>query len=201
MPAKGAYPKAAYGSDAEEGKGERFPPRKILVKECSAKHATPNGGAIFVERALMFLFAAVFLCAIAGAAVGAVSFAAFLLGAGIGEIAAPGIAAFLLLAVPGLAFVAIEGIYYVRTFRFSLQDELVFSRSGVISPGYTMIPYENVQDVQLSEGLLEKLTRTASVTITTPASTLKVPYLERELAKGLRLELLARAEKHRGLAE
>lgn len=108
---------------------------------------------------------------------------------------------FLLFFVPSAILAAIEAFNYRKNYRFSLQEEYVFAREGTVGPAYLTIPYENIQDVLLSEGPFEKLTGTATLTISTPASATTVPMVSLKEAEALKMQILGLAEKHRGLTE
>lgn len=108
---------------------------------------------------------------------------------------------FLVVFLPSATLSAIECFGYRRNYRFSLRKEFIYTRQGTVLKTHSLIPYENIQDVQLDEGFFERLTGTASLRISTPASGTSVPMVERGLAETLKKEILDLAEKHRGLAE
>ena len=68
-----------------------------------------------------------------------------------------------LVILPLIAFdlVLIVAVYwysreYFRRFLFDLRADYLFAKEGVITPGYIMVPYENIQDVHVDQGILEK---------------------------------------------
>ncbi len=87
------------------------------------------------------------------------------------------------------------------TYRFSLQDEYIFVRKGTINPAYHMIPYENVQDAQVRQDVLLKMFNLASVSISTPASSVTVSPLPLETANKFKEDVLTLSRLHRGMAE
>lgn len=46
---------------------------------------------------------------------------------------------------------------FFKSFLFELRSDFFFSRKGVITPSYTIIPYENIQDVHLEQSIIEKI--------------------------------------------
>ena len=105
------------------------------------------------------------------------------------------------LAFPSLAAYAINTLHMLRTYRFSLQEQFLFVRSGTINPTYHMIPYENIQDAQVSQGLLDGLFNVAAVTVSTPASSLTIYALGKNDAQKFREDLLSLARMHKNMAE
>ncbi len=112
--------------------------------------------------------------------------------------------AFLLLAFLALPFFAawaVEIFFIRKTFRFSLQKGFLFVRSGSINPNYEIVPYENVQDAQVSQGIFERMFGIANVYVSTPAGTAPVFGIKLASAQEFRKDLLALAKMHRGMAE
>ncbi|HQT44402.1 MAG TPA: PH domain-containing protein, partial [Candidatus Micrarchaeota archaeon] len=106
-----------------------------------------------------------------------------------------------LLALPFFLAWAAEIIFIRKTFRFSLQKGFLFVRSGSINPNYEIVPYENVQDAQVSQGIFERIFGIANVYVSTPAGTVPVFGIKLESAQEFRKDLLALAKMHRGMAE
>ncbi len=73
---------------------------------------------------------------------------------------------------------------------------MFFSRKGVVTPSYTMIPYENIQDVHVSQGYVEKLLGLSTVRIYTATFSGRgsdaIPGLSRENAEAFKDALFAR---------
>ncbi len=112
------------------------------------------------------------------------------------------ILAIILLALPFALSEGIEIIYLLDAFRFSLQEEYLFVRAGAIDPKYELVPYENIQDAQVSQdGLFDKLFNVSSVMVSTPASSILISYLPNEKAKKFREDLLTLARAHKNMAE
>ena len=97
------------------------------------------------------------------------------------------------------AYITIKNM--LITYRFSLQNEYIFMRTGTINPAYHMIPYENIQDAQVSQDILLKMFNLASVTVSTPASTLVVSPLPLGVANRFRQDVLTQVRLHKGMAE
>ena len=107
----------------------------------------------------------------------------------------------LFLAAPWLASLALGAWFIIDTYRFSLQDEFLFARSGVINPTYHVVPYENIQDAQVAQGFFERIFGIASVVVSTPASTVMLYAFDLADARKFREELLTLANLHRNMAE
>ena len=109
--------------------------------------------------------------------------------------------ALIFLPLPYLAASAIGLRYMLETYRFSLQQEFLFVRSGTINPTYTAVPYENVQDAQVAQGFVDRLFGIAHVVVSTPASSVYVSNIALATAQQFREELLTLAKMHKGMAE
>jgi putative membrane protein len=75
-------------------------------------------------------------------------------------------------AVLGFLLLLILGVFlyskwYYKLFLFELRDSCLFSRKGVLTPDYTMIPYENIQDVHVDQPIIEKALGICNVRIFT----------------------------------
>lgn len=79
---------------------------------------------------------------------------------------------------------------YLKRFIFRFDDTHFFVRKGVILYSYTLIPYENIQDVHVIQGLVERLFGVWSVIIFTATTSSRgaetVPGLSREGAERLK---------------
>ncbi|MCX8195330.1 MAG: PH domain-containing protein [Candidatus Micrarchaeota archaeon] len=111
------------------------------------------------------------------------------------------VVATIFLLLPWVISEAIEIRYLPDTYRFSLQEEFLFIRSGAIGAEYELIPYENIQDVQLSQELVAKIFGVASVAVSTPASTVFISFLNPKVARKFREDLLTLVKMHKGMAE
>jgi membrane protein YdbS with pleckstrin-like domain len=81
-----------------------------------------------------------------------------------GYLIAGAVLAFLLLLILG---VFLYSKWYFKLFLFELRGSYLFSRKGVITPDYTMIPYENIQDVHVDQPVIEKALGICNVRIFT----------------------------------
>jgi putative membrane protein len=75
-------------------------------------------------------------------------------------------------AVSAILIILILGVFwysrwYFRLFLFELRGSYLFSRKGVLTPDYTMIPYENIQDVHVDQPVIEKALGICNVRIFT----------------------------------
>jgi putative membrane protein len=75
-------------------------------------------------------------------------------------------------AALGILLLSILGVFlyskwYFRLFLFELRGSYLFSRKGVLTPDYTMIPYENIQDVHIDQPVVEKALGICNVRIFT----------------------------------
>ncbi len=110
-------------------------------------------------------------------------------------------ASLLFIALPFFLSWAIEIFLMLDSFRFSLQQECVFVRRGAISPTYDVVPYENVQDAQVSQGPIQRMVGAATIIVSTPASSVIIPNAMLNDAQDFKNELLALAKIHKGMAE
>jgi putative membrane protein len=62
-------------------------------------------------------------------------------------------------------FFILKTIIWMKTFHFSLTDENIFFKSGLISRTENIIPYKKVQDVIVYQGFIDKILGFASVKI------------------------------------
>jgi membrane protein YdbS with pleckstrin-like domain len=163
-----------------------------MEEECSITYANPHPISqitrFFSFLVILTIYAAlVLLCALAAPPFGYSPFHV--------------IAAGTFLALPWAASEAIEILFLISTFRFSLQPEYFFLRRGAIDPKYHMIPYENIQDAQVSQHILGRLLGLATVVVSTPAGSEAVPDLPLPVAQKFREELLELSRLHKGMAE
>ncbi len=88
---------------------------------------------------------------------------------------------------------------YLKRFRFRLDPSHLFVRRGVILYAYTLIPYENIQDVHVVQGYLDRLFGVWSVIVFTATASDRgsetVPCLSREGAESLRKSVFARIKE------
>lgn len=111
------------------------------------------------------------------------------------------LSAAIFLLLPWFLAVVIETILLLSSFRFSLQQEYLFVRAGAISPAYHMIPYENVQDTQVMQGVIQRALGIATVVVSTPANTVFIQDISLEEAQKFREDLLTLARMHKNMAE
>lgn len=68
----------------------------------------------------------------------------------------------------GLGFAVLYGIYlflWRNNFHFNFEDHYITLRQGIISKAEQHIPYKNIQDVRLSQSLLDRVLGTCSINI------------------------------------
>lgn len=181
-----------------------WPVRRIMAEESEKTYAMIDpmaqklavlgllaGGALSA-----FLIFAIFMPLLAMPLLGAAQSG----GMGFGPAAFVFLAAAIILSVGLLeAYITIKNM--LVTYRFSLQDEYIFVRAGTINPAYHMIPYENVQDAQVSQDILLKMFNLASVSVSTPASTMVITPLPLDVANKFRQDVLSLVQLHKGMAE
>jgi|GEM_PF-3721772 len=46
---------------------------------------------------------------------------------------------------------------FFRTFIYELRGDYFFSRKGVITPSYTLIPYNNIQDIHVEQSIYDRI--------------------------------------------
>ncbi len=168
-----------------------FPISKILPKEVETTYGGLNPAAKYMRFfgfvAIISIYAAFSLMAVFAAS------AVFPIWAGL--------LCAIAIALPFALSELIEIAFLLETFRFSLQREYLFVRTGAIDPTYELIPYENIQDAQVSQGLVDKLFNVSSVVVSTPASSIFIGFLPNETAKKFREDLLTLAQLHKNMAE
>jgi len=163
-----------------------WPVRKILVEECSQTYAPIQPAWRWVRGIGLAFLLVLFIIG------------SLLSAAAIGWL---GPLALLLLMGPLMLAEALETWKVLDTYRFSLQPTHVFVRSGAINAHYHLLPYENIQDAQMDQGLLERVFGVASVVVSTPASEARIPFLKIEDAKRFQQDVLSRARMHKHMAE
>jgi membrane protein YdbS with pleckstrin-like domain len=97
------------------------------------------------------------------------------------------------------------GNEYLKRFRFRLERAHLFVRRGVIIYAYTLIPYENIQDVHVVQGYLERLFGVWSVIVFTATASARgsetVPGLSREGAENLRKAIFQKIKEAKHVAD
>jgi len=169
-----------------------LPIRKILQSESRLTYVKVHPIAQWVAVAgfLVILIVIIGIALFAAVFASSVNFSPWLAGLSV-----------LFLAAPWLASLAIESRYMLETYRFSLQDEFLFIRSDVITPVYHIVPYENIQDAQVTQGFFDRIFGIASVVVSTPANTVQILSFNLPEAQKFREELLTLANLHRNMAE
>jgi len=113
--------------------------------------------------------------------------------------------AFMLLPLPILAVGAGYGVLYLKTYLFTLEDGYFFVRRGVWVHSYTLIPYENIQDIHVVQGIIERLLGLTTLTIftatTSGAGAESVPWLPRESAEKIKTALFKRMKEGRNVTD
>ncbi len=169
-----------------------LPLRKIMREESSVTYCRINP-AIQLYQALVFFIAfAIFL---------AIAIFAGSLASGLRMPSTLVVAGLIFLSLPFFVSWGIEIAYLPETFRFSLQQRRLFVRHGAIVPSIDIVPYENVQDAQVIQGIVERIFGMASVLVSTPAGTVYLLGIPLDAAQDFRKDLMSLAKMHRGLAE
>jgi membrane protein YdbS with pleckstrin-like domain len=79
-----------------------------------------------------------------------------------------------LVGISCVVFVFLDVLYswfYISSFIFSLDEQYIFVRKGVIAHNYTIIPYENVQDIHVVQSITDRIFGVWSVIIFTATAT------------------------------
>ena len=88
---------------------------------------------------------------------------------------------------------------YIKKFKFRFDKEYFFVRKGVVTYGYTLVPYENIQDVHVVQHILGSILGVWTVSIFTATVSNRgvetIPGLSKESAEKLKNGLF---EKMRG---
>jgi membrane protein YdbS with pleckstrin-like domain len=104
-----------------------------------------------------------------------------------------------------LCFAAWYGLKYVRSFMFRLDGMFLHVRHGVFMHAHTLLPYENIQDIHVTQGILERLFGLNTVIIftatTSGAGAETVPWLTRDGAERLKAALFARMREARHVTD
>jgi len=169
-----------------------LPLRKLMINESATTYARINPAIQFYQAVVFFIVFAIFLI---------VSVFAGSIASGIHAPSALVVISLIFLALPFFLAWGIEIAFLPETFRFSLQQEYVFVRHGAIVPSFDLVPYENVQDAQVSQGIVERIFNMATVYVSTPAGMVSIFGISLEDAQEFRKDLLALAKAHRGMAE
>jgi len=107
-----------------------------------------------------------------------------------------------------LPLTLIAGAWYANEFvkrlRFRLDGEYFFVRQGVVLYNYTLIPYENVQDIHVTQLFTDQLLGMWTVivfTATVGGGAVRIPFLSRESAESLKGALFARMKEARNVTD
>jgi len=84
-----------------------------------------------------------------------------------GTLLALGLGIFIVLAAVDIVYC----LYYANSLVFTLEKSCMMVRKGVIAYGYTLIPYENIQDIHQVQSLSDRLFGVWSVVIFTATTT------------------------------
>jgi len=111
----------------------------------------------------------------------------------------------LLFALP---LILVAGVWYsteyVRRFIFALDKKNLFIRRGVLLFNYTLTPYENIQDVQVNQSIVDRILGLWSVTVLTATvggGATRVPFLSREGAGRVKDAIFARIKEARHVTD
>lgn len=91
---------------------------------------------------------------------------------------------------------------YINKFRYALQKDHFFVRKGVFGYNYTFIPYNNIQDIHVSQSFFESMLGIWNLSIFTATASARgsevLPCLSRGVAESLKEQLMekVRAGKH-----
>ncbi len=91
-------------------------------------------------------------------------------------------------------------VYRYRVHRWESTDTAVYTQRGWLSQERRIAPMSRVQTVDLEQGLVSRLLRLATVTVTTAsaAGPVRIEGLDREVAERLVEELTRRTEAEPG---
>ena len=91
------------------------------------------------------------------------------------------------------------GWLFISKFVFTLEKNCLLVRKGVITNSYTLIPYENIQDVHIVQSLIGRIFRVWSVIIFTATATASgselVPGLGKESADRFREKIFLKMKE------
>ena len=93
---------------------------------------------------------------------------------------------------------------WLNRFKFTLDETELFVRYGVFLYNYQLIPYENVQDIHVTQSFVDQIFGMWSVivfTATVGGGSVKIPMLEREGAEKLKDELFKRMKEARNVTD
>ncbi len=100
----------------------------------------------------------------------------------------------LVLVIIGLLWYSGE---FFRSFIYELRSDYLFSRKGVITPSYTIIPYKNVQDVHVEQSIYDRIFGLWAVKIYSATASRRgsdiIFGLSRNNAERLKSQILGRA--------
>ncbi len=106
----------------------------------------------------------------------------------------------LLFLLGALIFAFIVAKLQYHFYRYELTEEGFRKELGVIFKKYVTIPYDRIQNVNISRGILDRILGLSGLSIQTAGTGLaegKLPGLSREAAEQLRNELIHRARQTR----
>jgi membrane protein YdbS with pleckstrin-like domain len=103
-------------------------------------------------------------------------------------------------AMAALAYAVAMPLYRYRVHRWESTDTAVYTQHGWLSRERRIAPMSRVQTVDLDQGVVSRLLRLATVTVTTAsaAGPVRIEGLDREVAERLVEELTRRTEAEPG---
>jgi membrane protein YdbS with pleckstrin-like domain len=103
-------------------------------------------------------------------------------------------------AMAALAYAVTMPLYRYRVHRWESTDTAVYTQHGWLSRERRIAPMSRVQTVDLDQGVVSRLLRLATVTVTTAsaAGPVRIEGLDREVAERLVEELTRRTEAEPG---
>jgi len=105
------------------------------------------------------------------------------------------------LTIPFIAWYANQ---WLGRFKFTLDESKLFVRYGVFLYNYQLIPYENVQDIHVTQSLVDQIFGMWSVTVftaTVGGGSARIPLLEKDGAERLKDELFRKMKEARNVTD
>jgi len=87
---------------------------------------------------------------------------------------------------------------YARYWRYEVGEHDVYLQRGLFVVARELIPFARVQNVDTSQGPMERFFKVSSVKLSTAGSSVVIPMLDDEVAEALRLQISERARSMRG---
>lgn len=93
----------------------------------------------------------------------------------------------IIFAFIGVLFVFVIPIYRYRNFRYSIENDVVRVRRGILFIKTMIVPYFRIQNIEISEGFIMRKYQLATLTLSTAGGRSFIELIDKREAKQLKL--------------